>query len=322
MDLSLCLRLLTTAALLVAICGAPTAQVPFDCVHDVLGGGGQMRGIGGDAPGHQQHRLSDDRGAVVRRVRAARRLPLGQQPQDESGVFQARPGSYEFKAASYCLHAGTHGPGGGDGYLYGAARGLRSGAIRAILQGSVRRPDLRQQEIQVLLWAILARTPVDQMPRPAQVAATSLLTPRQLLELGAGSSAMMTPGIWDGGWRAIPPADGARVPGRNALAAALRAGRDRCTRSSSAWLSCGGTRSPTMADATFRAADGRTTSMATSSGSSRVDTTRPRFRCTCPNRQRRQALPRLPGSPDSASPPGRRPGRSQPLPRPPAARPT
>jgi len=205
-DLTLCLRLLTTAALLVAIGGAPTAQVPFDRVRDVLGGGGQIRGIGGDDPVTSGIDRATTEVPSFDGFEPARWLPLREQPQDESGVFQLGPGSYEFKAASYCLHAGTHGPGGGDGYLYAPLEGSRSGAIRAILQGSVRRPDLRQQDIQVLLWAILARTPLDQMPRPAQVAATSLLTPRQLLELGAGSLPMMTPGIWDGGGRAIPPA--------------------------------------------------------------------------------------------------------------------
>jgi hypothetical protein len=205
-DLSLCLRVLTTAALLVAIGGAPTAQVPFDRVRDVLGGGRQMRGIGGDAPVTSSIDRATTEVLSFDGFEPARLRPLREQPQDESGVFQVGPGSYEFQAASYCLHAGTHGPGGGDGYLYAPLEGSRTGVIRTILQGSVRHPELRQQDIQVLLWAILARTPLDQMPRQAQVAATSLLTPRHLLELGTGSFPMMTPGIWDGGGRAMPPA--------------------------------------------------------------------------------------------------------------------
>jgi hypothetical protein len=205
MDISLCLRVLTTAALLVAIGPAPAAQVPIDRVRDALGGH-PIRAIGGDDPVTSSIDRATTEVPSFDGFEPARWLPLRDQPQDESGAFQVGSGSYEFQAASYCLHAGTHGPGGGDGYLYAPLEGSRSGAIRTILQGSVRRPDLHQQDIQVLLWAILARTPVEQMPRPAQVAAMSLLTPRQLLELGAGSLPMMTPGIWDGGGRAIPPA--------------------------------------------------------------------------------------------------------------------
>jgi hypothetical protein len=205
-DLSLCLRVLTTAALLVAIGGAPTAQVPFDRARDALNGGRQMRGVGGEAPVTSSIDRATTEVPSFDAFEPARLRPLREQPQDESGVFQVGPGSYDFQAASYCLHAGTHGPGGGDGYLYAPLEGSRTGVIRGILQGSVRHPELRQQEIQVLLWAILARTPLDRMPRQAQVAATSLLTARQLLELGTGSLPMMTPGIWDGGGRAIPPA--------------------------------------------------------------------------------------------------------------------
>ena len=35
-----------------------------------------------------------------------------------SGGFVLQPGYYEMHTQSYCLKAGTHGPGGGDGYLY------------------------------------------------------------------------------------------------------------------------------------------------------------------------------------------------------------
>jgi hypothetical protein len=165
-----------------------------------------MHAIGGDAPVTSSIDRAMTEIPSLDGFEPARWLPLRDQPQDASGVFQVAPGTYELQAASYCLHAGTHGPGRGDGYLYAPLEGSRSGVIRAILQGSVRHPELRQQDIQVLLWAILARTPVDRMPRRAQIAAASLLTPGQLLELGVGSFPVMTPGIWEGGGRAIPPA--------------------------------------------------------------------------------------------------------------------
>jgi hypothetical protein len=197
---------MTTAALVVAIGGAPTAQVPFERLRDVLGDGEPMRGIGGNAPVTTSIDRATTEVASFDGFEPSRWLRLRDQPQDESGVFEVAPGSYEFQAASYCLHAGTHGPGRGDGYLYAPLEGSRSGVIRAILQGSVGHPELPQQDIQVLLWAILARTPVDQMPRRAQAAAARLLAPGQLLELGVGAVLKMTPGIWDGGGRSMPPA--------------------------------------------------------------------------------------------------------------------
>lgn len=206
MDISLRFRVLTTVALLVAIGGVPTAQAPFDRLRDMLGDRGLLRAIGANAPVTSSIDRATTEAPSFDGFEPARWLPLREQPQDDSGVFHVAPGSYELQAASYCLHAGTHGPGRGDGYLYAPLEGSRSSVIRAILQGSVRHPELRQQDIQVLLWAILARTPLDQMPRRAQIAATSLLTPQQLLELGVGSFSVMTPGIWDGGGPAMPPA--------------------------------------------------------------------------------------------------------------------
>src|ERR1700716_1467451 len=39
------------------------------------------------------------------------------------GGFILQPGMFEFHDQSYCLHAGTHGPGGGDGYMYAPPKG-------------------------------------------------------------------------------------------------------------------------------------------------------------------------------------------------------
>src|SRR5688500_12895943 len=42
-------------------------------------------------------------------------VPIDAQPMDAEGRFRLPPGAYGFAAQSYCLKAGTHGPGGGDG---------------------------------------------------------------------------------------------------------------------------------------------------------------------------------------------------------------
>src|SRR5690606_13115489 len=74
-----------------------------------------------------------------------------------NGGFVLQPGYYELHAQSYCLHAGTHGPGGGDGYLYAPPIGTAEEAVMTIVRNSVQHPEIQQHEIQVLLWAIIAR---------------------------------------------------------------------------------------------------------------------------------------------------------------------
>ena len=74
-----------------------------------------------------------------------------------NGGFVLQPGYYEMQTQSYCLKAGTHGPGGGDGYLYAPPKGPAEDAVMTIVRNSVNHPEIHQHDIQVLLWAIIAR---------------------------------------------------------------------------------------------------------------------------------------------------------------------
>jgi len=86
-------------------------------------------------------------------------LPRG----PRGGFLLKHPGLYQLQAQSYCLHAGTYAPGEGDGYLYAPLEGPRSGVIRRILQNSVAHPQIKQSDIQTLIWAILSRTKLGDM---------------------------------------------------------------------------------------------------------------------------------------------------------------
>ncbi len=44
-------------------------------------------------------------------------------PRSPQGGFVLAEGYYRMHAQSYCLHAGTYGPGGGDAYLLGPVKG-------------------------------------------------------------------------------------------------------------------------------------------------------------------------------------------------------
>jgi hypothetical protein len=92
-----------------------------------------------------------------------------------SGAFVLQPGLWEGNFESYCLRAATWAPGGGDGYLWAPIRGARAGAIATILRTSVQHPNIPQGDIQMLLWAMLSKTRVSDMPPKLQAAARALL---------------------------------------------------------------------------------------------------------------------------------------------------
>ncbi|HYG30464.1 MAG TPA: hypothetical protein VD887_09635 [Allosphingosinicella sp.] len=100
-----------------------------------------------------------------------------------NGGFVLQPGYYSMQTQSYCLKAGTHGPGGGDGYLYAPPKGPAEDAVMTIVRNSVNRPEISQQRIQQLLWAIIARAKFEDLSGDLRAVASQLLTPRQLASL-------------------------------------------------------------------------------------------------------------------------------------------
>ncbi len=100
-----------------------------------------------------------------------------------NGGFVLQPGYYSMQTQSYCLKAGTHGPGEGDGYLYAPPKGPAEDAVMTIVRNSVNRPEIPQQKIQQLLWAIIARAKFEDLQGDIKAVASQLLTPRQLAGL-------------------------------------------------------------------------------------------------------------------------------------------
>ena len=100
-----------------------------------------------------------------------------------NGGFVVQPGYYTMQTQSYCLKAGTHGPGDGDGYLYAPPKGPAEDAVMTIVRNSVNRPEIPQQKIQQLLWAIIARAKFEDLQGDIKAVASQLLTPRQLAGL-------------------------------------------------------------------------------------------------------------------------------------------
>jgi hypothetical protein len=108
---------------------------------------------------------------------------LMQLQRTPNGGFVLQPGYYSFHDQSYCLHAGTHGPGGGDGYLYAPPKGSAQDAVMTVVRNSVNHPEIDQHLIQTLLWAIVARAKFEDLSSEHKAVAARLLTPRQLAAL-------------------------------------------------------------------------------------------------------------------------------------------
>jgi hypothetical protein len=110
-------------------------------------------------------------------------MPITMLERTPDGGFILQPGLYEMHAQSYCLHAGTYGPGGGDGYSYAPVEGPAKDAVLSIARNSYMHPEIPQQQIQQLLWAIVARAKFEDLTPELKAVAARLLTPKQLATL-------------------------------------------------------------------------------------------------------------------------------------------
>jgi len=130
---------------------------------------------------------------------------LMQLQRTPNGGFVLQPGYYEFHDQSYCLKAGTHGPGGGDGYIYAPPRGPAEDAVMTIVRGSVNKPNIDQHDIQVLLWAIIARSKFEDLDQRLKATAAQLLTPRQLAALNRTALDLVPGPALDAATNRMPP---------------------------------------------------------------------------------------------------------------------
>jgi hypothetical protein len=135
-----------------------------------------------------------------------RRLsPLSELPRGPDDAFFLVPGVYELVAQSYCLKAGTHAPGRGDGYLYAPLAGREADSVRTILRNSVTHPEIPQGQIQVLLWAIIARAKFEDLSPELQETARTLLTPEQVKNLNRSALDVLPESVRDNAFGRLSP---------------------------------------------------------------------------------------------------------------------
>jgi hypothetical protein len=114
--------------------------------------------------------------------------PLYKMKAEENGEgFILCPGYYEITNMSYCLKAGTHGPSEGDGYMFAPTKGKMDDIVNAILLNhQTKHAQVPQHDVQMLLWAIIAKAKFDNLSGKLKVVTALLLTPQQIIKLNGG----------------------------------------------------------------------------------------------------------------------------------------
>ncbi len=119
-------------------------------------------------------------------------IPLYKMKTDDKGGFILCPGFYEIKNMSYCLKAGTHGPSDGDGYMYAPTKGKMKDIVNDILLNhQLKHSQIPQRDVQMLLWAIIARAKFNNLSGKLKVVTALLLTPQQIVKLNGGFAATL-----------------------------------------------------------------------------------------------------------------------------------
>ena len=130
--------------------------------------------------------------------------PLYLLPKAANGGYKLCAGFYEMTNKSYCLQAGTRGPSSGDGYMLAPVLGSKQDVVIAILKSGEKHPNVSQHDIQVLLWAIIARTRFADYSTSIKLTATTLLTSADLLKLEGGALGILPASLMDKAKNQLP----------------------------------------------------------------------------------------------------------------------
>ena len=139
--------------------------------------------------------------------------------KNEEGKYELASGFYETTNLSYCLKAGTNGPAKGDSYGNAPIKGKMDDIVEAILIKSqelwrnkasgnttnkLTSSFITQKDVQLLLWAIIAKADFDDMQNKTKSVALALLSPDQILKLNGGAVKSVVNFASDKGWMEKP----------------------------------------------------------------------------------------------------------------------
>ena len=136
--------------------------------------------------------------------------------KNAEGMYELSSGFYETTNLSYCLKAGTNGPSKGDSYGNAPIKGKMDDVVEAILVRSqevwrsrangstVTNQAISQKDVQLLLWAIIAKADFDDMQNKTKAVALALLSPEQIVKLNGGAIKSVANFASDKGWMEKP----------------------------------------------------------------------------------------------------------------------
>jgi len=120
-------------------------------------------------------------------------LPSGIHPDSlnnlsatQDGGYVLAPGLYEAEFKTYCLQPGTPDPSPRDAYLQSPVTGYRKEIVETVLNNSRVKSDIRQRNIQLLLWSIVSDANYNNLSNEVQADSKQLLTSKQIFELKGG----------------------------------------------------------------------------------------------------------------------------------------
>ncbi|HKG05874.1 MAG TPA: hypothetical protein VKB19_05415, partial [Pedobacter sp.] len=99
--------------------------------------------------------------------------------------FVLKPGFYTGTFKSFCLQAGTYGPDKGNGYLFAPLAGPKEKIAHTLISNWEQHPEIEQRSVQLLLWAIVAKTNFSKLSPDLQLIAAKLLKKDDLSSLGS-----------------------------------------------------------------------------------------------------------------------------------------
>lgn len=114
-------------------------------------------------------------------------IELSDKDRNAKGNFQLKPGAYQITLDTFCLKGYTYGPTKGLGYAWGPWKGSKSKLIQDLIRRYSLNSEVKQQDMQALLWAILARVKPQDMRGGAQVALLQLLGKDGMKTLAEGA---------------------------------------------------------------------------------------------------------------------------------------
>ncbi|HEX8314162.1 MAG TPA: hypothetical protein VF609_04180 [Flavisolibacter sp.] len=138
--------------------------------------------------------------------------------KNAEGYYELSPGYYETTNLSYCLKAGTNGPAKGDSYGNAPILGKMDDIVETILVKSQElwraknsegpagklTSFISQKDVQLLLWAIIAKADFDDMQNKTKGVALALLSPEQIVKLNGGAVKTIANFASDKGWMEKP----------------------------------------------------------------------------------------------------------------------